>query len=123
MLWIIEHLGGGAALDHLSAVQHDRLVGELAHDRQVVADQDVGDVSLVGYDGEQNGMVYKITIGRPDIPLKEMGVSISEIGVCCLSQIIPRKTGSRNIEPGMSWVAIAASENVRDPRKRMRASA
>src|SRR5438132_1672078 len=32
---------------------------------------------IVGYDGEQNGMVYKITIGRPDIPLKEMGASIN----------------------------------------------
>jgi uncharacterized protein DUF1259 len=25
---------------------------------------------IVGYDGEQNGAVYKITIGRPDMPLK-----------------------------------------------------
>jgi hypothetical protein len=32
---------------------------------------------IVGYDGEQNGMVYKITIGRPDLPLKEMGAPIS----------------------------------------------
>ena len=32
---------------------------------------------IVGYDGEQNGAVYKITIGRPDIPLKEMGASIT----------------------------------------------
>ena len=32
---------------------------------------------IVGYDGEQNGGVYKITIGRPDIPLKEMGASIN----------------------------------------------
>jgi len=32
---------------------------------------------IVGYDGEQNGAVYKITIGRPDIPLKEMGASIN----------------------------------------------
>jgi len=31
----------------------------------------------VGYDGEQNGAVYKITIGRPDISLKEMGASIN----------------------------------------------
>jgi len=31
----------------------------------------------VGYDGEQNGAVYKITIGRPDIPLKEMGAAIN----------------------------------------------
>ena len=32
---------------------------------------------IVGYDGEQNGAVYKITIGRQDIPLKEMGASIN----------------------------------------------
>jgi hypothetical protein len=33
--------------------------------------------NIVGYDGEQNGAVYKITIGRPDIALKEMGASIN----------------------------------------------
>jgi hypothetical protein len=32
---------------------------------------------IVGYDGELNGGVYKITIGRPDIPLKEMGATIN----------------------------------------------
>src|SRR6185436_9203084 len=32
---------------------------------------------IVGYGGEQNGAVYKITIGRPDIPLNEMGASIN----------------------------------------------
>ena len=32
---------------------------------------------IVGYDGEQNGAVYKITVGRPDIPLKEMGAAIN----------------------------------------------
>ena len=32
---------------------------------------------IVGAQGEQNGAVYKITIGRPDIPLKEMGASIN----------------------------------------------
>lgn len=31
---------------------------------------------IVGYDGEQNGGVYKITIGRPDIAVKEMGAPI-----------------------------------------------
>ena len=33
--------------------------------------------NIVGYDGEQTGAVYKITIGRPDIPLKEMGAAIN----------------------------------------------
>src|SRR3954467_9908511 len=32
---------------------------------------------LVGHEGEQNGQVYKITIGREDINLKEMGAMIN----------------------------------------------
>ena len=32
---------------------------------------------IVGHDGEQTGAVYKITIGRDDINLKEMGASIT----------------------------------------------
>jgi hypothetical protein len=32
---------------------------------------------VVGHEGEQNGQVYKITIGRPDINLKEMGATIN----------------------------------------------
>src|SRR3954462_14505699 len=32
---------------------------------------------LVGHEGEQNGQVYKITIGREDITLKEMGAAIN----------------------------------------------
>jgi hypothetical protein len=32
---------------------------------------------IVGHEGEQNGQVYKITIGRPDIALKEMGATIN----------------------------------------------
>jgi hypothetical protein len=36
-----------------------------------------GLAKIVGYGGEQTGAVYKITIGRPDIPLKEMGASIN----------------------------------------------
>jgi hypothetical protein len=31
----------------------------------------------VGHEGEQNGQVYKITVGRPDINLKEMGATIN----------------------------------------------
>jgi hypothetical protein len=33
--------------------------------------------TIVGHQGEQNGAVYKITIGRDDLPLKEMGASIN----------------------------------------------
>jgi hypothetical protein len=32
---------------------------------------------LIGHEGEQNGQVYKITIGRDDIDLKEMGAPIN----------------------------------------------
>jgi uncharacterized protein DUF1259 len=32
---------------------------------------------IVGYAGEQTGPVYKITIGRPDVPLTEMGAPIN----------------------------------------------
>jgi hypothetical protein len=47
MLRVIEDLGRSAALDDLAAVEHDGLVGELTHDGQVMADQDVGDGGLV----------------------------------------------------------------------------
>ena len=33
--------------------------------------------ALVGHEGEQSGQVYKITIGRDDINLKEMGAAIN----------------------------------------------
>ncbi len=32
---------------------------------------------IVGHEGEQTGQVYKITIGRADMPLKEMGAAIN----------------------------------------------
>jgi hypothetical protein len=32
---------------------------------------------IIGHPGEQNGAVYKITIGRPDIGLREMGATIN----------------------------------------------
>lgn len=32
---------------------------------------------IIGHPGEQTGSVYKITIGRSDIPMKEMGASIN----------------------------------------------
>lgn len=32
---------------------------------------------IIGYQGEQNGPVYKITIGREDVSLKEMGATIN----------------------------------------------
>jgi hypothetical protein len=32
---------------------------------------------IVGHEGEQNGQVYKITVGREDLAVKEMGASIN----------------------------------------------
>lgn len=32
---------------------------------------------IVGHEGEQNGAVYKITVGRPDLDVKEMGATIN----------------------------------------------
>lgn len=32
---------------------------------------------IIGTPGEKNGDVYKITIGRPDLPIKEMGATIN----------------------------------------------
>jgi hypothetical protein len=34
-------------------------------------------VKTIGHDGEQNGQVFKITIGRDDLGIKEMGASIN----------------------------------------------
>jgi Domain of Unknown Function (DUF1259) len=34
-------------------------------------------VKIVGHEGEQNGAVYKITVGRDDLKLKEMGATIN----------------------------------------------
>jgi hypothetical protein len=53
VLGVVEYAGGGAAFHYRAAVQHDRFVGELADDGQVVADEDVGDVGLVADVGEQ----------------------------------------------------------------------
>ena len=32
---------------------------------------------IIGHEGEQNGPVYKITIGRPDIDVREHGAAIN----------------------------------------------
>ena len=34
-------------------------------------------VKIVGHDGEQNGAVFKITVGRDDLKLKDMGATIN----------------------------------------------
>ena len=41
LLGIVEDPVGRAAFHHSPAAQHERIVGELAHHRQVMADQEV----------------------------------------------------------------------------------
>ena len=46
--------------------------------RAITGNLDVAQLAkIVGHQGEQNGQVYKITIGRDDMALKEMGASIN----------------------------------------------
>jgi len=46
--------------------------------RSIDGKMDVSQLAkIVGHEGEQNGPVYKITIGRPDLSLKEMGATIN----------------------------------------------
>jgi hypothetical protein len=50
---MVEDLVRRAAFNDLTPVHHDRLVGQLPNDREVVADQDVGDPRVVADVGEQ----------------------------------------------------------------------
>ena len=55
-----------------------RRSGAGASGKPIEGTLDVGRLAkIVGHPGEQSGAVYKITIGRPDIPLKEMGATIN----------------------------------------------
>jgi hypothetical protein len=46
--------------------------------RELAGRLDIGQLAkVIGQEGEQNGAVYKITIGRPDITLKDMGATIN----------------------------------------------
>lgn len=46
--------------------------------RQIEGNLDSAQLAkIIGYQGEQNGAVYKITIGRADLSLKEMGAAIN----------------------------------------------
>ena len=53
VLRVVEDARRRPLLDHDAAVQHDRVVGELAHHREVVADQHVGHAGRVADVGEQ----------------------------------------------------------------------
>ncbi|HEX6973905.1 MAG TPA: DUF1259 domain-containing protein [Vicinamibacterales bacterium] len=75
--------GHGAAADLARKLQPAvALIGKTpgaasASGRSIDGKLDTASLSaLIGAPGEQNGAVYKITIGRPDITLKEMGATI-----------------------------------------------
>jgi hypothetical protein len=52
--------------------------GPPANGREITGTLDSAALArIVGYQGEQNGAVYKITIGRPDIALKDRGAAIN----------------------------------------------
>jgi uncharacterized protein DUF1259 len=52
--------------------------GAPASGREITGPLDTAALArIVGYQGEQNGAVYKITIGRPDIALKDRGAPIN----------------------------------------------
>jgi len=52
--------------------------GPAANGREITGTLDSAALArIVGYQGEQNGAVYKITIGRPDIAVKDMGAAIN----------------------------------------------
>jgi uncharacterized protein DUF1259 len=52
--------------------------GPPAAGREIIGTLDSAALArIVGYQGEQNGAVYKITIGRPDISLNDKGAAIN----------------------------------------------
>ena len=62
---------------------------------------------IVGHPGEQNGDVYKITIGRPDIDLREHGARIeTRMGLNTWAAF----TGSDSVAVVAGDVAMLASE-------------
>jgi len=64
------------ALDLIGKNPPRALSGEAG--RSLEGKMDVSQLAkIVGHEGEQNGAVYKITIGRTDLSLKEMGAAIN----------------------------------------------
>jgi hypothetical protein len=52
VLRVVEDVSGASLLDDDAALHHQRVLRELAHHREVVADQDVADAALVADVGE-----------------------------------------------------------------------
>ena len=56
----------------------DRRISRTSRTNQSAGKLDTAKIAqIVGHDGEQNGQVYKITVGRDDLKLKEMGAEIN----------------------------------------------
>jgi hypothetical protein len=67
------------ALDLIGHMPAQHLSSETGGTSNISAGQiDTAKIAkIVGHEGEENGAVYKITIGRDDLKLKEMGASIN----------------------------------------------
>ena len=74
----VEDVGRGAGLDHLAGVHDDPVVAGLGHDRQVVADQDEGEVELVAQALDQLqdlGLHHDVQGGGRLVADHELGVA------------------------------------------------
>lgn len=71
--------GHGKAIDLARRVKPALdLIGKVTPGPAAQGRMDVAKLSrIIGHPGEQNGPVYKITIGRDDVNLREMGASIN----------------------------------------------
>ena len=76
--------GHGMAADLATRVQPAlALIGKsapasTAQGRAITGNLDTAQLAkIIGHPGEQNGQVFKITIGRSDMPIKEMGAAIN----------------------------------------------
>src|SRR5205823_13829882 len=66
----VDLIGKGSAQHQSSVIGGSSNVSAGSMDTAKIA-------TLVGHEGEQSGAVYKITVGRDDIQLKEMGAAIN----------------------------------------------
>jgi hypothetical protein len=66
----VDLIGGGSPLHQSSVTGGNSTVSAGQIDTAKIA-------RIAGHEGEQNGAVYKITVGRDDLKLKEMGANIN----------------------------------------------
>ena len=53
MARVAEHFVAGAVFDHVAEIHHHHLVGDVAYHREIVADEDIGELKLVLQVGQQ----------------------------------------------------------------------